>query len=209
MSNINTLKSMKEKDSKADESDDNQQAFYAGGSDRSGQEILGPPTPRNSDDIIRDIFKSAKDAGAQQLEHEDDDYPPSPPVTFPGRFDGNLMRLAISTTPTQSTSNAHTRSLLHQTKGQGFRLDSHPGQSSQASASGAETKKEKKPVLRKLKLWKNGFSIDDGELRDYNTPENAEFLASVKKGEVPRELVNETRSPDGPSSISINITNRR
>ena len=86
MSNINTLKSMKEKDKKADDSDENQQAFYAGGSDRFGQEILGPPTPRNSDDIIRDIFKSAKDAGAQQLENEDDDYPPSPPATFPGNF---------------------------------------------------------------------------------------------------------------------------
>lgn len=87
MSNINTLKSMKDKDSKADDLDDNnQQAFYAGGSDRSGQEILGPPTPRDSDDIIRDIFKSAKDAGAQQLENEDDDYPPSsPPMAFPGK----------------------------------------------------------------------------------------------------------------------------
>lgn len=70
-------------------------------------------------------------------------------------------------------------------------------------------KEKRKPVLRKLKLWKNGFSIDDGELRDYATPENAEFLASVKRGEVPRELVNETRGADGPASISINISNHR
>ena len=68
-----------------------------------------------------------------------------------------------------------------------------------------EAKKDKKPVLRKLKLWSNGFSIDDGELRDYNTPENIEFLASVKRGEVPRELINATREAEGPSSISINI----
>lgn len=36
MSNINTLKSLKDK-GKKDDPDNNQQAFYAGGSDRSGQ----------------------------------------------------------------------------------------------------------------------------------------------------------------------------
>ncbi|XP_036884460.1 UBX domain-containing protein 2B isoform X2 [Sturnira hondurensis] len=33
-----------------------------------------------------------------------------------------------------------------------------------------------------LKLWSNGFSLDDGELRPYNDPTNAEFLESVKRG---------------------------
>ncbi|XP_069813655.1 UBX domain-containing protein 2B isoform X2 [Dendropsophus ebraccatus] len=39
-----------------------------------------------------------------------------------------------------------------------------------------------------LKLWSNGFSIDDGELRPYSDPVNAEFLDSVKRGEIPLEL---------------------
>lgn len=39
-----------------------------------------------------------------------------------------------------------------------------------------------------LKLWSNGFSLDDGELRPYNDPTNAQFLESVKRGEVPLEL---------------------
>ncbi|KAE8598825.1 hypothetical protein XENTR_v10016955 [Xenopus tropicalis] len=39
-----------------------------------------------------------------------------------------------------------------------------------------------------LKLWSNGFSLDDGELRSYSDPINAEFLESVKKGEIPVEL---------------------
>lgn len=85
MSNINTLKGLKDKDKPVDK-DENQQAFYAGGSDRSGQEILGPPTPKNPEDLIKDIFKSAKDAGAQQLENDDDDYPPSPQINFPGNY---------------------------------------------------------------------------------------------------------------------------
>ncbi|KAL4680198.1 hypothetical protein H8958_002912 [Nasalis larvatus] len=39
-----------------------------------------------------------------------------------------------------------------------------------------------------LKLWSNGFSLDDGELRPYNEPTNAQFLESVKRGEIPLEL---------------------
>lgn len=36
-----------------------------------------------------------------------------------------------------------------------------------------------------LKLWKNGFSINDGPLREYHGEENTEFLQSIRKGEVP------------------------
>ncbi|XP_048214571.1 UBX domain-containing protein 2B isoform X2 [Perognathus longimembris pacificus] len=39
-----------------------------------------------------------------------------------------------------------------------------------------------------LKLWSNGFSLDDGELRPYSDPANAQFLESVKRGEIPPEL---------------------
>uniref|UniRef100_A0A8C5PAT3 UBX domain-containing protein 2B n=1 Tax=Leptobrachium leishanense TaxID=445787 RepID=A0A8C5PAT3_9ANUR len=39
-----------------------------------------------------------------------------------------------------------------------------------------------------LKLWSNGFSLDDGELRSYTDPINAQFLESVKRGEIPVEL---------------------
>ena len=33
-----------------------------------------------------------------------------------------------------------------------------------------------------LKLWRNGFSIDDGPLRDFVDESNAEFLDAVKRG---------------------------
>ena len=33
-----------------------------------------------------------------------------------------------------------------------------------------------------LKLWKNGFSVDDGPLRTYSDPANQEFLDTIKKG---------------------------
>lgn len=41
---------------------------------------------------------------------------------------------------------------------------------------------------KKIVLWKNGFSVDDGPLRDYNDPHNAQFMNDIKAGRVPREL---------------------
>ncbi|XP_025923871.1 LOW QUALITY PROTEIN: UBX domain-containing protein 2A [Apteryx rowi] len=39
-----------------------------------------------------------------------------------------------------------------------------------------------------IKLWKNGFTVNDGELRSYTDVANQQFLDSVKKGELPFEL---------------------
>lgn len=33
-----------------------------------------------------------------------------------------------------------------------------------------------------LKMWKNGFSVDDGPLREYGDPDNKDFLESIRKG---------------------------
>ena len=33
-----------------------------------------------------------------------------------------------------------------------------------------------------LKLWKDGFSVDDGPLRDFQDPANQQFLDSIKSG---------------------------
>lgn len=40
----------------------------------------------------------------------------------------------------------------------------------------------------KITLWKNGFQVDDGEFRDYNSPENKKFMADLNEGYVPKEL---------------------
>ncbi|KAI5710034.1 hypothetical protein M8J76_001049 [Diaphorina citri] len=44
-----------------------------------------------------------------------------------------------------------------------------------------------------LKLWKEGFSINDGELRAYTDPANAEFLSAIKRGVVPTELLRDAK----------------
>ncbi|XP_067400795.1 UBX domain-containing protein 2A isoform X4 [Emydura macquarii macquarii] len=39
-----------------------------------------------------------------------------------------------------------------------------------------------------IKLWKNGFTVNDGGLRSYTDVANQQFLDSIKKGQLPFEL---------------------
>uniref|UniRef100_A0A3B3E0V0 NSFL1 (p97) cofactor (p47) n=1 Tax=Oryzias melastigma TaxID=30732 RepID=A0A3B3E0V0_ORYME len=49
------------------------------------------------------------------------------------------------------------------------------------------------PSRAKVELWKSGFSLDDGELRNYSDPGNANFLDAIRRGEIPLELRQRTR----------------
>ena len=40
----------------------------------------------------------------------------------------------------------------------------------------------------KITMFKNGFQVDGGEFRDYNTEENKLFISELNKGYIPKEL---------------------
>lgn len=46
----------------------------------------------------------------------------------------------------------------------------------------------KEDVKVKITFYKNGFIVNDGPLRDYNDPDNNEFLNDISRGVVPQEL---------------------
>ncbi|KAF6106950.1 UBX domain protein 2A [Phyllostomus discolor] len=46
---------------------------------------------------------------------------------------------------------------------------------------------QKKPVDVSIKLWKNGFTVND-DFRSYSDGASQQFLNSIKKGELPSEL---------------------
>lgn len=62
--------------------------------------------------------------------------------------------------------------------GTGYRLGSTPNMPSQPIVS----QKKGEPPKKMIYLWKNGFSIDDGPLRNYNDPDSVQFFQYINKG---------------------------
>uniref|UniRef100_A0A1A9X3S0 Uncharacterized protein n=1 Tax=Glossina brevipalpis TaxID=37001 RepID=A0A1A9X3S0_9MUSC len=143
-----TLKDMSNKASENDEEEG--QAFYAGGSDRSGQQVLGPPKRKNFREQLTEMFRMAQE---------------------------NIANVEGAASTSSGANWGNT----------GIRL----GMTNTDHTVVAPAKKDnvnKKPVVV-LKLWSQGFSVDDGELRHYDNPQNKEFLETVMRGEIPQELL--------------------
>jgi UBX domain-containing protein 1 len=48
--------------------------------------------------------------------------------------------------------------------------------------------REKPDTEVRITLYQNGFTVEGGEFRDYNTPENKEFMKELNEGYIPKEL---------------------
>ncbi|XP_036085457.1 NSFL1 cofactor p47 isoform X1 [Rousettus aegyptiacus] len=129
--------------------------FYAGGSERSGQQIVGPPRKKSPNELVDDLFKGAKEHGAVAVE--------------------------------RMTKSPGETSKPRPFAGGGYRLGAAPEEES-AYVAGERRRHSGQDVHVVLKLWKSGFSLDNGELRSYQDPSNAQFLESIRRGEVPAEL---------------------
>ena len=66
--NIRTVGAAAGKESGSDSSEDEGQAFYAGGSSTSGQQILGPPKKKKGEEFVKDLFKKARESGAEAVD---------------------------------------------------------------------------------------------------------------------------------------------
>ncbi|MEE6506463.1 hypothetical protein FKM82_007682 [Ascaphus truei] len=71
--------------------------------------------------------------------------------------------------------------------GGGYRLGAAPEEES-AYVTGGRRQHSAQDVHVVLKLWKNGFSLDESDLRSYQDPANAQFLEAIRRGEIPAEL---------------------
>ncbi|KAK6479465.1 NSFL1 cofactor p47-like [Huso huso] len=78
--------------------------------------------------------------------------------------------------------------------GGGYRLGATPEEQSAYVTVQKRSTEPAQDVHVVLKLWKSGFSLDDGELRNYSDPGNAQFLESIRRGEIPMELRRLSRS---------------
>lgn len=156
---IGTIASFQEKD----DSNDEQQAYYAGGSEHGGgQQIIGP-TKKKSSNVVKDIFDSARQHGAEDAQAS----APQAETKRLKSFGGTGYKLGDS--ETQGESSMYT----------------NPSQ--------PEATMENRETAVVLKMWRNGFSIDDGPLREYADPANKPFLDSIKRGQIPQELIGRGR----------------
>ena len=88
--------------------------------------------------------------------------------------------------------------------GKGIRLAGTDGDQSSSLRQDSPSL-ELKPMYMKLKMWRNGFSVDDGPLRCYDDQESKEFLDSISRGEVPRELIAQARGAE----VNLNMEDHR
>lgn len=159
------------KNESSEEDGEEGQAFYAGGSETSGQQILGP-NKKKKKDITQSLFDAAKSHGAEVISQE-----PSDKLKDKDIF-----------------------------KGAGFKLGSNVAPSTKVGVSLVDQPPDLKQTQDvTIKFWKNGFSIDNGVLRDFNDPSNKDFLNSISKGEVPEEL----RSQVHGGEVHVNMEDHR
>jgi UBX domain-containing protein 1 len=47
---------------------------------------------------------------------------------------------------------------------------------------------QRRTAQRRLRLWRNGFSIDDGPLYRWNDPQTTELVREIRQGRLPRDI---------------------
>lgn len=114
------------------------QAYYAGGSERSGQQIIGPPKPKDVDKKVTKLFEAARKQGAIEANEEEDNS--SAQRKKEKVFSGVGYTLGDEKTPSRQS-----------------------GLSNEATGASASNRAEQVP----LRFFSNGFTVGDGELRKF------------------------------------------
>lgn len=166
--NFATLSSLNSSSS-GDEGEEKGQAFYAGGSQHSGQQILGPPRKNPIKDYVSEVFRQAQGGNLEQFD----------------------------STEGASSSEQGLRSFV----GTGYRLgqtdDDHVAV---PSTSSSRKKRDDHCDTVTVRVFRQGFTVDDGELRPYEDPRNREFFESITHNEIPAEL-----RKQGRSMVHVNV----
>lgn len=166
-SNIATMSSVREVETQGE---DRGQAYYAGGSEHSGQEILGPPRKKNPvKDIVADVFRKAQSGNMEQFDKEED---------------ADQSRFA-------------------KFEGTGYKLGQNEEDSVAVPSSSASARKKHDDCdTVTVKVYQQGFTVDDGDLRPYEDPRNREFFESITRNEIPSEL-----RKQGKAMVHVNVEN--
>lgn len=165
--NFATLSSLNSSSS-GDEGDEKGQAFYAGGSQHSGQQILGPPRKNPIKDYVSEVFRQAQGGNAEQFD----------PSEGPSSGEQTARSFA----------------------GTGYRLGQTDDDHVAIPSTSSSRKKQDECDTVTVRVFRQGFTVDDGDLRPYEDPRNREFFESITHNEIPAEL-----RKQGRTMVHVNV----
>jgi UBX domain-containing protein 1 len=107
-----------------------------------------------------------------------------------GNIIQNLLRRAAEAGPPPSEAAAATSNAPRWGSGNtlgGEDMESMAVPDPDAPAHGDEGQE---PAIRRLTFWRDGFTVDDGDLMRYDDPQNARVLAEIETGRAPPAILN-------------------
>ncbi|KAI5918842.1 hypothetical protein F4810DRAFT_551824 [Camillea tinctor] len=149
-----------QEDDDSEDDDDDVHRDTYAGGEKSGLAVQDPNQRPDPKRIINDLLAKAK-SNSQRPESS----APAGPSSS-SSFRGSGQTLGGEGTPSRTIP------------------DPRGPSSSRATAQSDQVQE------RTLHLWRDGFSIDDGELRRFDDPENADALRMIQQGRAPVHLMN-------------------
>jgi UBX domain-containing protein 1 len=170
MKTLKDLEELEQKDAKK------QQEFYTGGS-QSGQNVLARP----SEEELQGTETASRDS------------------RYGDMFNEAIRHGAINRDLDQENERSRARNTLasYAFIGRGRTMNEQEiGEEEEAEEEELDGDVEEeeegegeKEIERVVTFWNNGFTVDDGPLRDPRAPENQEFMQMISIGQAPRELL--------------------
>ncbi|KZT00093.1 SEP-domain-containing protein [Laetiporus sulphureus 93-53] len=116
-----------------------------------------------------------------------------------GNLVRDLLRRAAEAGPPPGppTTAAHSSTFT----GGGHTLGSDEVESQYIPDPNAPAEPEEETAIRHLTFWRDGFSVEDGELMRYDTPGNSQILAEINSGRAPPHILNV--SPGQPVELRV------
>ncbi|KAH9884207.1 SEP-domain-containing protein [Cubamyces lactineus] len=146
--------------------------WYAGG-ERSGISVQNPDRPGAvpGGELVRDLLRRAAEAG--------------PPAAQPGTAAPPRSRAFFGGGHTLGSDEVDSEYIPDPDA-----VDAH-----------VFTESEEETAIRHLTFWRDGFTVEDGELMRYGVPENEQILAEIKSGRAPPHILNV--SPGQPVELRV------
>ncbi|KAM0750267.1 SEP-domain-containing protein [Meredithblackwellia eburnea MCA 4105] len=159
-----------------DDDDERDPANFFAGGEKSGLSVQNPNAKKGggTSDMIKGILQKAKEGGTRIAGEAAQAAQPR------SAFSGGGHTLGSDETPSTFIPDPNARASRQR----------HPGAFPGAAGADDEDdlkEEEEETVIKYLTFWKDGFSIDDGDLMRYE--ENKEVLAAINSGRAPLSLL--------------------